>query len=290
MKNNGKKKPRDFSFLQTMSTEDLREILVRDMDLEGDESDTELIWKAMETLTVREEENEEERSEESALTELWKRIGRREKLYAAVGAPERSKKAPARVTRLRPRFAGIAAAAVLVLLIGFAAAGRMGYALPGVPAAWKNEATAQKQDEAYEHDLAFSELDSTLKEEDILCPVIPKWLPTQYHCEDIRTSNDSDGVQISATASDGNMKLRIQVEKSKADQISLRFYEESGTFAKRIERNGIVYYVVRNDDSDQIVWSDENVQVSLEFTGSDPSAPELSEQDVSRIIGSLYGD
>ena len=79
---------RDYSFLQSLSTKKLQDILRRDMALDRGESDSELIWKLMEALAARDAECGRESDEERALVGLRETISRREAMFAGIGVPE----------------------------------------------------------------------------------------------------------------------------------------------------------------------------------------------------------
>lgn len=293
MNNQSGKSPGDYSFLRTMSTEELQEILRRDMDLDRDDSDTELIWHIMETLAAREPESAPEHDEESALTSLRERIEQRRQLFAGANEPEGAGEAslkPGRVRHFWRRFAVAAAAAVLVLALGLTAAGAKGYDLWGSMLRWANGSFAfgPEQETSFDYRAAFSELDAALREQNVLCPVLPRWLPTQYRCEHIRIIDQPKSTLVVAMASDGSNNLMIHVENNHTEEPSERRYEGDEDTVRQIEANGIVHYVMKNGDSVLVVWTRGNIQAALNFSGPDFSDLDSFEKDLRHIIGSIY--
>lgn len=157
---------KDYSFLQAMSTESLNEILRRDIDLEKDESDTDLILNVMEVLEARAAESRGDigMNTETALNDLHDRVRQRERMFADIENLEDADHS-AHTKRHWLRIAGIAAVIVLVLTIGFSTASAMGYDIWGGMVHWTKETFGfGERESAFAHDDTFSELERTLQE------------------------------------------------------------------------------------------------------------------------------
>ena len=145
---------RDFSYLDRLSTEELREIIRQDYMLDQDkETDMEAILYIMEVLARREkEENTDKPDVEAAWDEFQKEYypysDDPAPLYSLGGDDIAPAKQPKRFRRLI-RTAGIAAAIVALLLSGTVAANAFGYDILGKFTAWTHETfsfTSNKDD------------------------------------------------------------------------------------------------------------------------------------------------
>lgn len=274
---------KDFSFLQKMSTEELQEILRRDMDLDEDESDMDLILNVMEVLDARENESESEQDTERALIKLRKLINRRDVMFAKdiyAGKDNSAYTKSSRNKLLWLRIGSIAAIVVLVISISFTAANAKGYDLWGGMVHWTRETFSfGEKTESHNNSNSFAELKAALDNNDISIPVIPTWLPEEYSCEDVQVFNTPKDTRIVAFAVSQNDNLSIQIISSQ-DTDFMQYFEKKDGSVWQYESNGIVHYIMKNGDYTTITWASEKVLVSFEFSSTD--------FDVKRLIDSIY--
>ena len=276
---------KDYSFLQAMSTESLNEILRCDIDLEKDESDTDLILNVMEVLEARAAESGADTGMdmETALNDLHDRVRQRERMFADIENLEDADNS-VRTKRHWLRIAGIAAVIALVLTIGFSAASAMGYDIWGGMVHWTKETFGFGDEQpAFYNDEKYVKLKDTLKENEVSIPVLPNWLPAQYFVSDIREYNDRDMCRIVAMATADDKSLYFQLVKYSDEDPGSRLYEMEGDSIQQYESHGVIHYIMVNDDSFQIVWARERYQIILEISDST-----ISEIDLKRVIDSIY--
>jgi hypothetical protein len=266
-----------------MSTEDLNKLLQEDMELNQDESDMDLIVKVLEVLEERETGNSDS-DMEAALDQLHNRIGLYERMFAGIDDTDTTDNALPKTAQTRRywyRFVGVAAAIVLLIVIGISSASAMGYDLWGGVVHWTEEmfSFGEKQP-AFSADERYHELENTLAEHDIIIPVLPKWLPEQYTIEETMVVEDPDLLRIVAMAYANGNSMIIQVIDYNGVSTGNRIFEIDGDSVKKHEAHGVTHYYMTNDDSLQIVWAREHYQVQMDF--SDSSI------DAQRIIDSIY--
>jgi hypothetical protein len=278
---------KDYSFLQKMSTEDLEQLLLEDYDLSKDESDMDLISKALEVLEKREKGSNGKTDNEdidAELNQLHEKIGIYERIFAGIDDTHASDSSQTRTImskRLWYRLAGIAAAAILVVAMGVSTASAMGYDLWGGIARWTTEAFSfGKKESSFTPDEKYHELENTLVENDIVFPVLPKWLPNEYSVDEIMVFSNPDLLRITAVSYADENRLFFQVFKYLSDAQPERVFEADGDTIEKYSTNGIMHYILKNENTIQIVWARENCQVQIVF--SDSSI------DVTRIIESIY--
>ena len=275
---------KDFSFLQKMSTEELQEILRRDMDLDKDESDMDLVLNVMEVLATRESTSEDTPEAEIALLKLRELINNRDKMFSNTDSSEADESTVTKHSRrklLWLRFVSVAAVVVLIISISLSAASAKGYDLWGGMVRWTRESFSfGGKDSSFDRHTSFSDLEAVLIDNGINAHILPNWLPEQYMCEDIQTYMSPKTIRIVATTSTGENDLLIQVIKNCESNQDSQHYEISDESALEYETHGIRHYIVKNNNRVLITWAYENIQVLLEF--SDATI------DTARIIESIY--
>jgi hypothetical protein len=274
---------KDFSFLQKMSTEELQEILRRDMDLDEDESDMDLVLNVMEVLEARENESESEQDAENALVKLRELINSRAAMFAEDVSSENinSPDKPRRSELLWLRIGSVAALVALVISIGFTAANAKGYDLWGGMVRWTKETFSfGEKKESFDRNVAFANLDAILQDLGITEPTLPNWLPEQYFCEDIQVFESPSERRISAFATANKNSLFIHITETIQEDTNPRHYEISDDSVYTYEVHGVTHYIAKNNNSTRIVWANGNIQVELEFIAFS--------LDAKRIIDSIY--
>lgn len=274
---------KDFSILQKMSTEELQEILRRDMDLDKDESDMDLVLNVMEVLEARENENESEQDAENALVKLRELINSRDAMFAEDVSSENinSPDKPRRSELLWLRIGSVAALVALVISIGFTAANAKGYDLWGGMVRWTKETFSfGEKKAAFSSNETYAELKEVLTSQGIVIPVLPTWLPEQYTFEDVRMFEDPSRCRITALAGADNQSFCFQLVKYNNINSGDRIYEVNGDSVQQYNVNAITHYIMRNEDAIQIVWARDLYQIVLEFSDSTINA--------EKVIDSIY--
>ena len=274
---------KDYSFLLAMSTESLNEILCRDIDLDKDESDTDLILNVLEVLEARTAESgaDTEMDMKTALNDLHDRARQRERMFADIKDVDDSEN-KVHIKRFWIKFAGIAAVIVLILAIGFTTATALGYDLWEGMAHWTKETFGFGENKsAFIADDNFSVFEETIIKNNISIAILPNWLPSQYAIIDTKEYDDQNSHRIVAMAVSDNDTLVIHITSYPGKDSGIRFYEMNRDSVWQYESNGIKHYIMENDEASQIVWARENFQIVLEFSNR--------KIDAKRIIDSIYG-
>ena len=274
---------KDYSFLQTMSTEDLNKLLQEDMELKQDESDMDLIVKVLEVLEEREKESADS-DMETALNQLHDKIDLYERMFAGIDDSDVTVDTHSKAARQRLswyRIVGIAAVIVLRIAIGVSTASAMGYDLWGGVVHWTKETFGfGEKESAFTADEKYHNLETILIGNGVTIPVLPKWLPEQYSFEDVMVFEDQEVLRIVAMAYAEENTVFFQVIRYSNASNSNRLFEINGDSVQKYEACGIVHYIMNNEDSLQIIWARENYQIQMDF--SDSSI------DTIKIIDSIY--
>lgn len=273
---------RDFSYLDRLSTEELREIIRQDYMLDQDkETDMEAILYIMEVLARREkEENTDKPDVEAAWDEFQKEYypysDDPAPLYSLGGDDIAPAKQPKRFRRLI-RTAGIAAAIVALLLSGTVAANVFGYDILGKFTAWTHETfsfTSNKDDMP-----PFKNLRAILDMNNIEADIIPTWLPDGYGEDIVKVFNVPDGVCYVSSCKGQGWEISITINIYTHTDTDVRTYEGEGKNVKIYESAGANYYITNNGGLNRVTWSNSNVECSI--------LCDLPEHDLYAVIDSI---
>lgn len=273
---------RDFSYLDRLSTEELREIIRQDYMLDQDkETDMEAILYIMEVLARREkEENKDKPDVEAAWDEFQKEYypysDDPAPLYSLGGDDITTVKRPKRFRRLI-RTAGIAAAIVVLILSGTVAASAFGYDILGKFTAWTHETfsfTNNRDDTA-----PFKNLRVILDVNNIEADVIPTWLPDGYGEDIVQVTDVPDGVFFLSSCKGQGWEISLNISTYTRTNADMRTYEGEIKNMKIYESAGVNYFITNNGGFSRVTWSNSNVECSILCN--------LPEHDLYAVIDSI---
>lgn len=273
---------RDFSYLDRLSTEELREIIRQDYMLDQDnETDMEAILYIMEVLARREkEENTDKPDVEAAWDEFQKEYypysDDPAPLYSLGGDDIAPAKQPKRFRHLI-RTAGIAAAIVALLLSGTVAANAFGYDILGKFTAWTHETfgfTSNKDDMP-----PFKNLQVAMKMKNVEATGIPSWLPAGYGEDIVQVSDIPDGVYFVSTCKGQGWEISLNISVYMHTETDVRKYEGEEKNVKIYESAGVNYYITSNGGFNRVTWSNSNAECSI--------LCDLPEHDLYAVIDSI---
>ncbi len=274
---------RDFSKYNTMSTEELEELLRLDSEApDGQESDTELLLYVMEVLSDRKKTNN---TGKTAL-EAWESF-QQHYLPTEEECLEHTSKAvpPAKPARSwLPRL--IAAAAVVALLVCIpVAASAFGWKdIWNAVAQWAKETFSfvsedqpEDSEPATEDTLEFKSLQQVLAETNNRSDIVPTTIPEKYQLEDITVRENPMQSIYMALYKSGETSMKISVrsyldsdpEKIEVNEDLLEIYEVSD----------VEYYIFANNKQLRAVWIIDSYECYI--------SGELSIEEIKMMIDSI---
>lgn len=240
----------------TMTTEELEEILRSDMDApEGQELDTEILLYVMEVLANRRKPGHTGKTAHEALEsfklhyfpEVGKSITSREQTIYM-------NKKPLRWLR---NLSAVAAVLVIIFL-GSVTAKAFGVDAWKAVVKWTQEtfhfADWGQTDNGPRADgeLAFSSLQDALESTGIKEKLVPAWIPDGYQLIKITVNQTPLQDIYNAQYKNGEKELKITVRDylSKAPE----YIEQSDDWVETYESLGVVYHLLSNNNLTQAVW------------------------------------
>lgn len=250
MSNNHDRNLRDYSKYDSMSTEQLQEILRLDAHQnEGEGMDTEELFYIMEVVTKRRKSNPETagKSLQEAKAEFRKHY-----------MPEEKPKTVAFPMWLH-RVATVAAVLAIFMVIT-TSVNAFGYDLWGKVATWSQEFFHFEDEtqgmEGSEPDktipLDYASLQEALTDFDITQRLAPHWFPDGYELTDLLVFDSPREVSISAKYERNDTEIRVSIRQligSKPEEI-----EKSENYILAYDANGITYYLFSNYEKVKAAW------------------------------------
>lgn len=266
MSENVNRKDRDFSGFDSMSTEELEEILRLDAEKpEGEESDIDELYYIMEVLARRREcdENYTGKSVEEAFETFKKHYMPRDVLekyniqMSQTQVVVKKRRKPIRWLR-----AAAAAAAVLaVCILASVSVDALGLDLWGKVATWSKEffhfedetAGTEISEPDMQNQMEYSSLQDALNRWKISKELAPTWLPDEYALKDIYVFDSPREIAIYATYALNSATIRISIRQLLDDfpeQV-----EKSENLIEVYSAKGITYYIFSNYTDIQAAWT-----------------------------------
>lgn len=268
--NNGR--PRDFSYLDKLSTDELKELLRQDSMLdENEDSDMDAVLYIMEVL-ARREDKEAAQSIDSA----WQSF--KDNYYPCASDPEPlfsfddsgkdEVHAPAkhRTPFLRRFIKPLSAAAIVifVLLTGTITSYALGYDLWGAFAAWSHETFGFTSRQEAAESLPFPNLRTALdmygSDADNF---VPSWLPEDFGEDIVQVSESPSGYHIISRCLGNDREISMEIKASVDSDFGYRTYEKLNTEVKTYTSGTTEYYITSNGGATRVTWIVENLECSI---------------------------
>lgn len=259
---NNSQKEQDFSKYDSMSTEQLQEILRLDAEmLESSVLDTDELFYIMEVLTTRRKSdpNYAEKTTQQAYETFKKHYmpsDSEEEIGAQISKPIKSNK---RIPWLRRLSA--AAAVLAVLILATISANAFGYDLWGKIAVWSDDffwfvddAQGTTPSESSKPDgMEYTSLQQALDEYKITQALAPTWLPDGYILSEIiveRTPMEISFYALCEASDDSSLTISIrQVLSGIPEKV-----EKSEGFVEIYESSGVAYHLFSNYEKRKASW------------------------------------
>lgn len=266
---------RDYSKYDSMSTEQLQEILRLDAhQTDGEGMDTEELFYVMEVLTVRRKSNPETagKSLQEAKAEFRKHY-----------MPQEKSKTVALPMWLRR--AATVAAVLAIFMVITTSVNAFGYDLWGKVAVWSQEffhfedetQGTEDNDIGKQDSLEYVSLQEALDKLRISERLAPTWIPENYSLSELIVADTPREISIYALYKDENCYLNISIRRligSKPEEI-----EKSDGYILAYDANGITYYIFENNKLLQAVWVVEEFECFI--------AGELTLDEMKAMINSI---
>lgn len=239
----------DLSYCDTMTTEELEDILRLDAEMpEGQESDTEKILYIMEVLAERKRNTSH--SGKTALEAF--------ESFKQNYMPETDNTTVPTKTRHRcPRWVRslTAAAAVLaILLVGSVTAKAFGFNIWKAVIQWTQETFhfGEWGNSEPRSNLSYDSLQEALEQGEITTPLAPTYIPEGFSLDTINVEQTPQKKTYTAKYVRGEQALRISVQDHLGK--SPFYVEQSEGLVEEYKVNGVTYYLFDNNEQVQAVW------------------------------------
>lgn len=252
------------SFLSTLSTQQLRQILLA--EVESDETNVELIRNITAVLEARDYSGTDI-DVEASYKDFLSDHAMEQPLYDIDMAGEEEptpspKRKPVRTTRLA-RLALVAAVIMAILLGTTVVASAAGYDLWGAITRWTSEifgfATGKEQTDLVpeKSDTPYSELEQIFLNKGLELNVLPDYLPEGYGFLDAFSEETYEGTIISAVYSRADK--RIILSYIAGIQNTSDLFPKDNDEPEEYERCGVKHYLVFNEGKWGAVWEADNI-------------------------------
>lgn len=252
------------SFLSTLSTQQLRQILLA--EVESDETNVELIRNITAVLEARDYSGTDI-DVEASYKDFLSDHAMDKPLYDIdmVGEEEPTpspKRKPVRTTRLA-RLALVAAIIIALLLGTTVVASAAGYDLWGAITRWTSEvfgfATGKEPTDSIhdKNNSPYSELEKIFLNKGLDLNVLPRYLPEGFSFIDVTSEETYEGTIISAAYSRADDEIILSYIIGNQNTSAL--YPKDDDEPEVYERSGIKHYLIFNEGKWGAVWEADNI-------------------------------
>lgn len=264
MPNNQNRSNQDFSKFDSMTNEELEEILRLDAQkTEGEESDLEMLLYVMEVLTVRKKNSEPPGKTAREAFETFKEYYMPDDSTADTAqVPSKAQVINMKPTkRLRPWLSRLVATAAILALVFVSSitAHAMGIDIWEIIVTWTQETFYLKDSDQSEtpapneKDIReYTSLQAVLDQYCIATQLTPTWFPDGYELVDVKVEETPMYTSFLAVYQYDQQKIKIQIKEfleSDPEQI-----EQSDTVIDEYASNGTSYYIFADNKQLRAVW------------------------------------
>ena len=264
---------RDFSHLDKLSTDELKELLRQDSMLDENEgSDIDAVLYIMEVLARRENEKAAAQDTESAWQSFkdnyYPYTSDPEPLFSFDGPGRDEAPAPSeRKNRFFKRLVkplSIAAIVIFVLLTGTITSYALGFDLWGAFAAWTHETFGFISSTKATDSQPFPNLRTALDMYGIDADsIVPTWLPEDFGEDIVQASESPSGNYIVSRCIGDNREVSIEIKVYVSPDFVHRTYEKTNTEVDMYLAGNTEYYITSNGGATRITWIAGNLECSI---------------------------
>lgn len=248
----------DLSYCDTMTTEELEEILRLDAEMpEGQESDTEKILYIMEVLAERKRNTSHTGKTALEAYESFKQNYMPETDDNII---------PVKTKRRCPRWVRsltATAAVIVILLAGSVTAKAFGFNVWKAVIQWTQETFhfGEWGNSEPRNNLSYDSLQEALEQGKITTPLAPTWLPDGYELADVQIEQTPQKKTYTAKYTRGERALMITI------QDHLRkgpvYVEQNEGLVEEYKVSGIIYYFFTDVDLMKAKWKIDSYECSI---------------------------
>jgi hypothetical protein len=248
----------DLSYCDTMTTEELEEILRLDAEMpEGQESDTEKILYIMEVLAERKRNTSHTGKTALEAYESFKQNYMPETDDNII---------PVKTKRRCPRWVRsltATAAVIVILLAGSVTAKAFGFNVWKAVIQWTQETFhfGEWGNSEPRNNLSYDSLQEALEQGKITTPLAPTWLPDGYELADVQIEQTPHKKTYTAKYTRGERALMITI------QDHLRkgpvYVEQNEGLVEEYKVSGIIYYFFTDVDLMKAKWKIDSYECSI---------------------------
>lgn len=259
----------DYSKYDSMTIEELEEILRQDAEDLDSEPDVDMLMYIVEVIRSRKGPDPNRKTAEEAF-EIFKKhylpevigegVDDMEGMDVADSEHQEDNKCKViHMSRWMRRMAA-AAAVVVVLLAGSVTANALGYNLWQIVVQWTQETFhfggASQQETtgpAVDNHLEYSSLQEVLDKQKITVPLAPKWIPDGYVLSDIKVNISPIQESFWAIYLKDDQMLKVQIKRYL--QMDPEQIEQSDTLVEEYESGGITYFIFEDNKQFRTAWT-----------------------------------
>ena len=249
----------DLSYCDTMTTEELEEILRLDAEMpEGQESDTEKILYIMEVLAERKRNTSHTGNTALEAFESFKQNYMPETDSDVIPIKKTNHGVPRWVRGL------VATAAVLAILLASSiTAEAFGFNVWKAVIQWTQETFhfGNWGNSDLTNNREYESLQEALEHGKITTPLAPTWVPSGYVLEDIKIEQTPLKKVYTAIYANGEQRLRLSVQDYMDE--SPIYIEQSEGLVEKYERSGVIYYILTDVNVMKASWITDSYECSI---------------------------
>ena len=291
MPNNQNRSNQDFSRFDSMTNEELEEILRLDVQKnEGEESELEMLLYVMEVLAVRRKNSGNPGKTAAEAFDTFKEH------YMPDDSTDDTEQVPSKAQvinlkpakRLQPWLSRLAATAAILaqILVSSVTAHAMGIDIWDIIVTWtqetfyfKNIGQSETPEPNEKDTREYTSLQAVLDQYDLPTQLAPTWLPDGYELMDVQVEETPMYTSCLAIYHHDQKKIKIQIKEfleSDPEQI-----EQSNSLIEEYESVGTIYYIFENHEELKAVWITDNFECYI--------AGMLSIDELKDMISSISG-
>ena len=251
---------RDFSRFDSMTDGELEAILRSDaQNIEGEESDTEMLLYVMEVLAERNKTTASTNKSAKEAFETFKQyyMPESDPDDLPASAQEKRKSVIAWIPTWLRRMTA-AAAVLVVLLLGATTVSAFGDDLWDIVVQWTQETfhlgcanSTETMAPAADDEREYESLQEVLDLEKITTPLVPTWIPEEYEFVEVKVEESPIQKKYIAVYQSGESQLKIQIKKYFMDDPQQ--VEQSEDLIEIYEHVGISFYIFKDYDQLRVV-------------------------------------
>ena len=283
-----------YPFLEQMRTEELEALLQQEFTAaDGGEPDVDYIMAIMEVMKQRDANPPAaEVDVDAAWRDFKENYQGQASAYETEVLPERDSSHLDQITSPSPKKksrrilrAAVITAACIVILCGAASA--FGFDILQAFADWTAETfgfvTPGQEEKNSPHDDPYQRLRFAVAEETSIS-VIPTWAPDGTKAEgEINIADRVDGIRIQGSFQtfQGEFTIRVRIYQNYSHNNTLARIKKTKISCKNTMFQGITHYLMANNDTQCVAWTNNNVEVLIQGN--------LSTSDLEKMVDSIYG-